>query len=125
MNPFHPSKIFLTDGIGALLTAILLGGVLAQFESIFGMPKSILYDLVIIVGIFSIYSLTCYFQKPKNWQFYLKIIAIANLLYCCITLGLVIFNFQKLTTLGILYFVIEILIIVALVVIEFKTARKG
>jgi hypothetical protein len=43
--------------------------------------------------------------------------------YCILTIGLVIYFYSKLTTLGISYFVGEILILSALIHIEIKTLK--
>jgi hypothetical protein len=64
----------------------------------------------------------CFLGSPKNWRFYLKIIALANLLYCCLTLGLMIHCRQQIKPLGILYFVLEILVLLILVRLEWKTS---
>jgi len=126
--PPTPKQLFLIDGLGALLTAIMLGLVLANFVPLFGMPKSILYPLSLIACVFAVYSLSCHFRFPANWQPYLKAIAAANLLYCCLTLGLVllmVYSFQKLTMLGVIYFLVEIVIVVGLAVVELRVASAN
>ncbi len=119
-----PRKLFLLDGIGAIVSALSLGVVLVQFESIFGMPKQVLYCLAAAASIFAIYSLTCYFSNIKYWRPFLKVIAFANLSYCFATAILVFYFYQELTVLGILYFVLEKLIVVPLALFELKTATK-
>ncbi len=117
----HPKQLFLLDGIGALVTAICLGFLLVKFESLFGMPKQVLYYLAAVACIFACYSLFCSFRLPQNWKPFLKIIAIANLIYC-LTTAILVFQFQQeLTMLGKLYFMGEIAIILFLVSIELKT----
>ncbi len=118
----HPKKLFLLDGFGALLSAFLLGVLLVKLESTIGMPPNILYKLAIIAGILSIYSFLNYWIDNRNWRPYLKGIAIANLVYCCITLGLVMDCYEKLTALGVFYFILEIVIIISLATIELKTS---
>lgn len=113
-----PKQLFLIDALGAVLTASLLSGVLANFERTFGMPQKVLYGLSLIAVFFAIYSFSCYFRDLKNWQPYLKAIAIANLSYCCLTAGLMVYFYQKLTLLGVLYFIGEIIIIVCLSIFE-------
>lgn len=118
----NPNKLFLTDSIGALLSALLLGLLLARLEDTFGMPQKVLYFLSCVAFIFSIYSFSCYLRKIENWRPYLKLIAMANLVYCCITIGLVIYFYQKLTLLGLVYFFAELIVVVILILIELKTA---
>lgn len=117
-----PRKLFLLDGIGALLSAFLLGVILANFESTFGMSKKVLYFLAVLPCFFAIFSFTSYFRNVKNWRPYLKAIAIANLTYCCLTAFLVFYFYEQLTALGVAYFLLEIAVIVILVYIELKTA---
>jgi hypothetical protein len=118
----NPKQLFLIDSQGALLSAFLLGVVLVHFEPLFGMPVNILYILALIAGIFFLYSFSCFLRQPEQWQPFLRGIAIANLSYCGLTLGLVLYLHQSLTTLGILYFVFEIIIVTMLALKELKTS---
>jgi hypothetical protein len=97
----EPKKLFLIDGFGALISAFLLGVVLVQFESTFGMPRKELYILSLLAVGFAIYSFTCSWKLPPNWQVYLKTIAVVNSLYCCLTLGLMFYHGETITTLGV------------------------
>ena len=117
-------SLFLIDGLGALLSAFLLGVVLVRLESSFGMPSQTLYLLASIPCVFIIYDLVCYFQIAKNWAILLRTIATMNLIYCIISIAMIISHYQELTTLGWIYFLLEIVIIILLVVIEFKTATQ-
>ncbi|MBX2927255.1 MAG: hypothetical protein KF852_05415 [Saprospiraceae bacterium] len=119
----NPQKLFLTDSLGALLSAIMLGLVLPRLESIFGMPQLVLYWLASIAGIFFIHSLLCFLRKPANWRPSLRIIALANLSYCCLTVGLIIYWFPMLTVLGLAYFALEIIVVMLLSLMELKAAR--
>ncbi len=114
----NPKRLFLIDGIGAVVSAIFLGVVLVQVEVYIGMPKTVLYVLASLACLYAIYSLSCSFFLPANWRPFLKGIALANLLHCGLTLGLVIYFYQKLTVLGITYFLLEMMIVVGLVVLE-------
>ncbi|MEO9802685.1 MAG: hypothetical protein ABJF04_05520 [Reichenbachiella sp.] len=118
----NPRNLLLIDGIGALLSAFLLGVILTRFESTFGMPKKTLYILAFLPCIIVLYDLSCYFGLSKNWIPYLKTIAIANLIYACISLGMVLHHYQQLTALGLTYFLLELVIVVALASIELKVA---
>ncbi|HRD81925.1 MAG TPA: hypothetical protein PLL53_14295 [Saprospiraceae bacterium] len=117
---FQPGTIFLTDGLGALLTAFSLGGILSRWEALFGMPRSVLYPLAAVGLLLAAYSLSCYFFKVKKWKSFLLGIALANLAYCLVSLTLVVMFFERLTTLGVAYFALEICVVMALVWIELK-----
>ena len=121
----NPKDFFFVDGIGAWLSAFLLSMVLANFIPVFGMPLHILTVLALIAGFFAFYSFGCYFFLKHNWRPFLKGIAIANLLYCCFTIGLVLYHYAKLTFLGVAYFLAEILVISVLIFIEFKLSSKS
>lgn len=120
----NPKKLFLIDGVGAFITTFSLGVTLTSFESYFGMPLKILYILSVIAGIYAVYSFCCHFFLTMDWQPYLWTIAVANFVYCCLTAGLLFYFYQRLTVLGVAYFLLEILIIGGLVTIELKVQKN-
>ena len=119
-----PKQLFLMDGLGGMLSAFLLGVVLARFETAFGMPPKVLYSLSCLAGMYAVYSFLGYWRVKEHWRPYMQAIAIANLVYCCLTTGLVIYHYQKLTKLGLIYFLLEVMIIVSLIVMELRTVSK-
>ncbi|QNA46626.1 hypothetical protein [Lacibacter sediminis] len=119
-----PKTLFLVDGIGAFITAFLLFAVLRTFNEYVGLPATTLTYLSAVAAGFCIYSISCFFVVKENWQHYLRFISIANLLYCCVTIGLVVYHYPTVTMLGIAYFSGEIIVICALVSIELKALRK-
>jgi hypothetical protein len=122
LNKINPYQLFLVDGVGALLSALMLSLVLARFENTFGISKDVLYLLSLAPFLFCIYSLMCFSIRIRNWRNYLKIIAIANLLYCCYTLFLLFDLSATLTFWGFLYFFLEIVVVVLLAMFEIKVA---
>ena len=116
-----PKNVFLIDGFGALLTFILLFLVLRTFNSFFGLPKTTFEYLSLLASIFSIYSLACFFLVKNNWKLYLKIICTANILYCILTFGIILYNYESISIFGIVYFLGEIVVIAGLVFVEIKT----
>lgn len=114
----NPNKLFMIDGSGALLTAFILITILTRFESVFGMPLTVLYFLSAIACLYAIYSFCCYFFIFSNWMPYLKAIVIANSIYCCLTIGLLFYFCQSLTIFGFIYFSLEITVITCLIAIE-------
>lgn len=118
-----PKIVFLIDGLGAFLTVLFLNSILKTFNEYFGMPLKTLTLLSIIALIFAIYSLSCFVFSDNNSQKLLRPIIVANLTYCILTIGLVIYFYSKLTTVCISYFVGEILIISGLIYIEIKTLK--
>jgi hypothetical protein len=58
----------------------------------------------------------------KNTAVFLKTIAFVNLLYCFLSIGFAIYHHQSITLAGWSYLIVELLIVITLVFIEFKTA---
>ncbi|UUW08546.1 hypothetical protein NLG42_20880 [Flavobacterium plurextorum] len=119
-----PRNIFLLDGFGALLTAVLLFFALRNFNAFFVLSKDIFEYLSIIAFAFFIYSLACYFLVKQNWKSFLKTICIANILYCILTFGIIVYNSKSISIFGMAYFLGEIIIISGLIFLEIKTIRK-
>ena len=117
-------KLFLIDCMGAVLSAFFLGVILVRFEDDFGMPKTILYVLSSLACIYAIYSISCYYILTNTWRPYLKGIAIANMIHCCLTIGLVFYYYQKLTVLGLMYFFLELILVSGLIIVEIKAYSK-
>lgn len=115
-----PKQLFLLDGLGALLSTFLLGFVLVKLEYLFGMPQKELYFLASIPFFFAIYDFICYWKIQENWRPYLKAIAIANLLYCCVSVAFVFHSYHQLTSLGFGYFILELIIVIIIGGIELK-----
>ncbi len=119
-----PKTLFLIDSIGALATAFFLYVVLRNFNEYFGMPLTTLNYLSSIAACLCIYSTTCFVIIKKNWIPFIMIISIANLLYCILTIVLIIFYHHQLTIFGTAYFLGEIAIILGLVYIELNVATS-
>lgn len=120
----HPRLIFLADGSGALLTVALLLGVLRTFSALLGLPASAIDKLALIAVGFAIYSFSCFFFARHEWRVLLKIIASANLLYCCLTASLLVLHRESVTPWAWTYFSIEIVVVTALAIFELKMATK-
>jgi hypothetical protein len=120
---FSAKQLFLVDGLGAILTATLLSQVLVRWQALFGVPASVLYVLAGLAACFALYSLSCYFLLRKRHAFYLRVIAAANAIYCLATLGLMV-SLPTISWLGIAYFIGEIIVILLLVNLEFRTVHK-
>lgn len=120
----NPRKLFLVDAFGAVLSAFSLGVLLVLFENHFGMPKEKLYYLAAVAVAFAVYSFRCYFRFPNNWRLFLAIIAASNFIYSLVTLCLIVLLYQDLTILGLIYFILELIILSIIIWIEISTIRK-
>lgn len=119
-----PKTLFLIDSAGAMITAALLFFVLRNFNHHFGMPIEVLTYLALVAACFCVYSSVCYFLLKDYWTPFIRAISIANLLYCILTIGLLIFYYPRLTLLGATYFLTEVVVICGLVYIELNVATE-
>jgi len=124
MKNKYLNNLFLIDGFGAIVSAFLLGIVLVKLEMYFGIPKSTLYFLAVLPILFAVFDFYCYFKIEQNLEKYLKAIAVVNILYCCLSLGLAFYHYNQIKYLGWIYIIIEIIIVVAIAMIELRAARK-
>ncbi|MCK8522988.1 hypothetical protein M0D21_15530 [Aquimarina sp. D1M17] len=120
----NPKQLFVIDGLGALLSAILLGVVLVKFEEVFGIPKVSLYILAVFPLFFMVYDVFSYFQTRDKVSLLLRAIAIINVMYCGLSLGFGVYHFNSITYFGWLYIFVEVFIIIVLVLIELKVANR-
>lgn len=119
-----PTNLFLLDALGALISAFLLSFVLVKLKSIIGMPVEVLYILAAVPAVFALYSFSCFFFVRERWRPFLKLIAIANSVYCLVSLAMIFYHYEELTKLGIAYFLVEIVIVLLLVGVEWRVASR-
>ena len=120
-----PKLLFLIDGIGAFLSAFLLLIILIKIKDGFGMPRSVLYFLFSLACIYTVYSFSCYLFILKKWLPFLKAVMWANTIYCCITIGLVIYFYQNLAIVGLTYFLLEIILLIGLILLELTVILRN
>lgn len=119
-----PHRIFLLDGLGALLSAAGLGIVLPGFPDTFGAQPGILYLLAGVACVFAAYSFSCYFLRPAQWRPFLVAIATANTLYSFFTTWWVFLAGYGLLLPGKIYFVLELIVLTGLIFLELKLVFK-
>lgn len=124
LHKINPQKLFLADSLGALVTALLTGVVLAQFETFFGVPAQTLYLLAIAPALYAVYSFVCYLRFPASWRLLMRIIASANLLYVIVVNVWMLFFQPGITGWGMLYFVGEFFIVAGISLIEFRKSSQ-
>lgn len=116
--------LFVIDASGALITAFFLGILWTDYCACTGMPQPVLRKLFIIALLLSAYSGSCLLLLKNIRASFIKMIAVANLLYSIATLSLLLFYYPQLSIIGIAYFLTELLIIIGLAYIEFNVAAK-
>ena len=128
MRKINGHNIFLIDGIGALITAALLFFVVRPLYSFFGVVDFIVDLFAGAAVLFAIYSFVGHVLAVRlrrvNFKHSLIFIAVFNILYCVMT-AYVVFQLTGITLWGKLYFIGEILVILSLVYLELKIARRG
>lgn len=120
----NPKTIFLFDSIGAFISAFCLLIISRFYSNYFGINPSTLQLLIILPIVFCIYSACCYLLIKRSYKPFILIIAIANFLYCLITLVLMFTLYSELTILGLSYFVVELMIIGIIIYLEFDISTK-
>lgn len=120
-----PKKIFLIDGAGALLTALTLIFAPVLLPGIFGLPQANTLLLGSIAVCFAVYSLYNYIRfNPTRWKLLLRIIALANLAYCLLSLVMILYFYKQVTVIGWIYFTGEIAIIISLFLWEMNILNR-
>jgi len=116
-------KYLMIDGIGALISSLLLLLAVVKFQSFLGIPHTALYILLPIPLLFVLYDFICYFNATYDHCSCLKRIAYANLMYCCLSFGFAIYHRTELTIYGWIYVVNECLVLIVLAMLELKIAE--
>ena len=120
----EPKSILFIGAIGAGVTTILLGLVLTQFETEFGIPKDTLYIMASFPCLFIIYDLIGFLFISASFNKRTKEIAWLNLGYCLLSLIMLVFHRNDLTFLGWIYFVAELAIVLFLANLELNLAKN-
>lgn len=115
-----PRLIFLIDTVGASLSMIYSFLIACFFQDYFGLSASWWFLLSGLAMVILVYSAFCFFRAPKNKITGLSIIITNNILYELLSIGLLIFNHNSLTLLGICYLMIELLILSLIILLELK-----
>ncbi|AEI50186.1 hypothetical protein [Runella slithyformis] len=117
-----PKALFLTDSAGAFTTAFFLFIIAQHFNTYFGIPTKELTYLSVIAVFFCLYSAVCFFFLQGELTPFIRFIGMANLLYCALTIGLLINHYPSLTMNGAAYFLTETVIICGLSYVELHVA---
>jgi hypothetical protein len=123
MKFLNLKTMFLFDGIGAALSALLTGLILPIFSEYLGLSHSVLYFLAAFPCVYLIYSFCCYFLFVNIRPWMLALIILANLLYCLVS-GYFVFFYESTTSWGVLLLSLEMLVIAVVVFIESKVYRR-
>ena len=120
----QPKLLFLLDGLGALISAYILGVVLVKFESIFRIPENTLYFLTIFPVFFALFDFYAFRKVKYKAAILLKIIAALNISYCFLSIIVAMVHADVISAYGWGYLALELAIILILAFIEYMTAKK-
>ena len=121
----HTQKLLLLDACGAFISAFMLGYVWVEFQNLVGLPEIALYILAAIPMAFVAYDFLNYQQKDAVAFKALAVMARLNVFYCLVSLSILGYYFASLTPLAYAYFLGEIILVLFLARLEFRTARLG
>lgn len=118
----EPHRLFLIDSVGALLSSFFLFVVMRSFIDLVGVPDNIIIYFSAMAACLWLYSTLCYYLVKKNHAWFIMIMSVANLLYCMVTLVILILCCPQVTTIGKVYFTLEIIIVCTLSLVEVSVA---
>jgi hypothetical protein len=81
--------------------------------------------LALVACVLAAYSISCYFFVSAHWRFFLRKAAVANLAYAIVSILLVIKYYPLLSIWGLLYFLLESVVILFLVLVEWKNSAPA
>ena len=120
----HPSRLFLLDGIGAILSAALLLLLHFVFQVTNGLPPLIVYALVAAALFLSAYSLTCSWLLRRCHARYLRVIALLNGTYLLTVCILLVLYCSRLHPILIICYILESVVLGFLIYLELKVTNQ-
>ena len=117
-------KLFLLDGSGALLTALMLMLVLPKLDLLTGIDPDMITVMVLIAFLLTAMSLTFFFTYNQQSYKVLQVIGISNLLYSGIIVVVLLVYGSSMKPLGMTYFILEGLVVALLGLVEIRKHKK-
>ena len=115
-------KLLLLDFFGALATSLGTGLLLASEVITTGLPSTILVVMSLIACGFAIFDIVAYLFVQRTARA-LAVVALLNLSYCVAVVIFCTMYAQQVTKLGLLYFAIEVPVVLLIVCWEITVAR--
>ncbi len=119
-----PVKLLFIDAVGAFISFVLLAFVLPQFESLLGIPTLIFWALSVPPAFFLLFDVFALLRWKNNLSQALRTIATLNVLYCATSITIAFLHIATLTTLGWIYIILEIVIVLLLARFEWKASHS-
>lgn len=115
-------KLLLLDFFGALATSLGTGLLLATEVIATGLPTVVLIVMSLVACGFAIFDIVAY-RFVRRTAISLAVVALLNLSYCVAVVILCTMYAQQVTKLGLLYFAIEVPVVLLIVCWELAIAR--
>lgn len=116
-------NIFLLDGAGAFFSFLGTGFVFPLFARELGIPIQTFYLLAIFPLLYCLYSFVCHFLVSQKKPWMLILIMSANLFYCLFALTILL-RLNEVTSIGHAIIAAEILVILGVILVEYKIYRS-
>ncbi len=123
LSSIDPRRLLQIDAVGALVSAVMLGGVLPIFSESLGLPVPVLYFLAAFPVAFLLYNAQTLLRPSASLRVGLRVIAVANASYVVVSIGALLMHLDQLRLLGWAYFPGEIAIVATLAVVEWRVAE--
>lgn len=114
----NPRQLFLFDSLGGLLSAAAPLLILWKFESHLGLPRELLLAMSITGFLYSTYSLLCALRIKSRWNFFLKILVVANSTYLLALMAYTVIHFSTLSQLGLAYLLVDHFVLISIISLE-------
>ena len=114
----RPKILFLLDGLGAFISVVFLALILPAIQDKIGVSEGRLYYLAGLAGFLLLIDLYRWMAANDKWEKRIRLVIMLNLIYCAVSAVVVGLSYETITTLGLIYFAAEILIILVLVRFE-------
>lgn len=121
-KPFSLKKLLWVDCLAALSAGLFLLLFKSQLSPFFNLPESLLTNLMIVAFCFFCYSFYLANQSSPP-KILLKTLVLGNSVYASICLFLLVFFYKTATIFGVIYFIIDVLIVGLLAVLEWKKTK--
>lgn len=104
--------------MGGLLSGIVPLLILWNFNSDFGLPRTLLIAMSITGFSYGAYSLLCALRIKSRWLVFLKILVVANTIYLLSLMAYTAIHFSDLSALGLAYLFVDHLVLFSVISIE-------
>ncbi len=119
----HPRRIFVFDGLGAIITIFFLKIVLVQLNDLVGIPISTLKILASLPMLFLLMDVVGYVFYDRIGLTSLTLIILMNISYCFVSLYFGWLDVASITWLGWMYLIVEIIVLIGVVLLEIRVLK--